>query len=64
MKVAESCFRIGVITFTTHEAVDPVGVGPVRFDRNGVESSFFDEAAGNVGALRIELMRAVRRLAD
>ena len=64
MKVPESCFRIGVIAFTADEAVDPVGIRPVRFDRNGVESSFLDETTGDVGALRVKIMRAVGRLAD
>src|SRR5215212_3926995 len=64
MKVSERCFRIGVIAFTADEAVDAVGIGPVRLDRYSVESSFLDETAGDVGALRIELMRAMRRLAD
>src|SRR3954471_8716125 len=64
MKVSERCFRIGVIAFTPDEAVDAVGIGPVRLDRNSVESSFLDETARDGGALRIELMRAMRRLAD
>ena len=64
MKVSESCFRVRIITFTADETVDPVGVGPVRFDRNGIEPSFLDETTGDRGALRIKLMSAMRRFAN
>ena len=64
MKVFESCFRVQVITFATDEAVDPVGVGPVRFDRNGIESSFLDQTPRDGGALCVEFMGTMRRFAD
>ena len=64
MKVAERCFRVRVIAFTADEAIDAVGVGPIRFDGDGVESSLLDESAGDVRALRVELVGAVRRLSE
>jgi hypothetical protein len=64
VKVGERCFRVRVIAFTADEAVDAVGVGPIRFDGHGVESPFPDETAGDVCALRVELVGAVRRLTE
>src|SRR5215211_268850 len=64
MKVAERSFCVRVIAFTADEAVDAVGVGPIRFDGHGVESPFRDETAGDIRALRVKLVGAVRRLPE
>jgi hypothetical protein len=46
------------------EAVDPIGVRPVAFDRNGGKSALLDQRAAEFGAQCVEFMRAMRRFAD
>ncbi len=45
-------------------AVDAIGVGPVGLDGDGVESLLTDQALGDLRPFPIELVRAVRGLAD
>jgi hypothetical protein len=44
--------------------VQPVHVGPVALDRDGMEAGFLDQAAGEAGALAVEVVGAVGGLAD
>ena len=55
---------LGVLAGAAHEAVDPERVGPVGLDGDGVESLLANEAFRQDGALPVELVRAVRGLAD
>jgi len=45
-------------------AVDAIGVGPVALDRDGAEAALGDQPARDAGARLIELVRAVRGLAQ
>jgi len=54
--------RIGA--FAEHEAVDAPRVGPIRLDRDGAESALLDQPPRDQRAFPIELVRAVRRVAD
>jgi hypothetical protein len=45
-------------------AVDPVSIGPVGLDCDRAESLLLDEALRDERALPVELVRAVRGLAD
>jgi len=58
--------RVGVIVMGEphHVAVDTVGIGPIGLDRHRGEPALVDEATGNTGSLPVELVRAVRGLAD
>ena len=47
-----------------HVAVDAVGVRPVGLDRHGRKAFLFDEPLRDLRALAVELVRAVRRLAE
>lgn len=40
------------------------GIGPIAFDRDGVEAVLLDQAARDLGAHRIELVRAVSRFSE
>jgi hypothetical protein len=63
-EVAERLRRGAVLARPADEAVQPVGGGPVGLDRDGVEARRLDQPAGDAGALDVELVRPVRRLAD
>jgi len=42
-EIGERFHRIDVVAGTANKAVDPVGLGPVRFDRDGREAFLFDQ---------------------
>ena len=53
-----------VVAATAHVAVDAIRVRPVGLDRDGGEALLADQPLGDLGALAIELVRAVRRFAE
>ena len=55
---------VGVVRLAAHIAIDPIGVGPVRFHRDGGEALLPDQPLGDLGALPVELVRPVRRLSE
>ena len=55
---------VGVVRQAHDVAVDAVGVGPVGLDRDGGEAALVDQAPGDAGSLPVELVGAVRGLAD
>ena len=55
---------LGVVAATADVAVDAIGVGPVGLDGHGVEALLADQPLGDLRPLPIELVRAVRGLAD
>lgn len=63
-KVRQCGIGVLVIGEPHHVAVDPVGVGPISFDRYCSESTLVNQAAADAGSLPVKLVRAVRRLAD
>ena len=60
----QCCLGIRVVGRAHHVPVHPIGVGPVPFDRHHGEPQFVDEPASDARPLPIELVGAVRRLAD
>src|SRR5919106_2477740 len=63
-EVGERLYGIEVIAHASHVAVDAVRVGPIGFDRDRREAFLLDQPLGDLGALAVELVRAVRRLAE
>src|SRR6266545_7524501 len=61
-EVAERLFGAAIGALVTHEAIGPVGIGPVCFRGDDVEAFLRDERASELGTDAIELLRAVRRL--
>ena len=55
---------LGVVAAAADVAVDAIGVGPVGLDGHGVEALLADQPLGDLGTLPVELVRAVRGLAD
>jgi hypothetical protein len=55
---------IGILAIAPHVAVHAVRIGPVSLDRHRGEAFFPDEAARDLGAHCVELVRAVRGFAD
>src|SRR6266446_1826084 len=55
---------VPVLAQSPDEAVDPVRVGPVRLDRDSVKAFFDDQALGEPRPLGVEIVRAVRGLAQ
>ena len=53
-----------VIAESPHVAVDPVGVGPVGLGRDRAEALLLDQPLCDLGASLVELVSAVRALAD
>ena len=45
-------------------AVDAVGVGPISLDRDGRKAFLLDKPLRDLGALVVELVRAVGRFAE
>ena len=62
-KVAERFLSIHIIARIAHIAVDAVGVWPVPLDRDGCKALLLDQPFRDLGALAVELVRAVGRLA-
>jgi hypothetical protein len=63
-EIGERFGGIEIVAGTADIAVDPVGVGPVRLDRDGREPLLVDQPLGDPGSLAIELVGAVGRLAE
>ena len=64
LEVRERLVGARVVALAAHVAVDAVGVRPIGFDGNRVETLFRDEPARDRGALAVELVGAVGGLAD
>jgi hypothetical protein len=64
LEAAERRARFRVVRLAAHVAVDAVRVGPVGLDRDGRETPLRDEPLRDLGALAVELVRAVRSLAQ
>ncbi len=63
-KSARAGHGVVVVRPPAHPAVDAVGVGPVGLDRDGGEALLVDQASGDPRTLAVELVSAVRGLAD
>ena len=63
-EVGERFYGIDIVAHAAHVAVDAVGVGPIGLDRDGREAFLLDEPLRDLGALAVELVRAVGRLAE
>src|SRR5438876_6798366 len=63
-EVAERCRGIGFAARVARPPVHTVRIGPIRLGRDDVELFGLYEGGGEVRADSIELIRAVRRLAD
>jgi hypothetical protein len=50
--------------FVRDKVMNPVGIGPVCFDRDEIEILAFEQCLGDLGPDAVELRRAVARLAD
>ena len=55
---------LGVVAAAADVAVDAIGVRPVGLDGDGGEPLLADQPLGDLGALAVELVRPVRRLAE
>ena len=64
LESAERIDRLGVIVCAANVPVDSVGIRPIALDADGVESLLNDQPFGELRPHGIELVRAVRRLAD
>ena len=64
LETAERLFGLFVSALAAHVAVDAVSVRPVGLDGDGVEAFLNDQPLSDFGALAVELVRAVRRLAQ
>jgi hypothetical protein len=58
--------RVGILigTLAAHEAVHPVGIGPVAFNRHRVEAVLLDQVLRDAGTEMVEVVGAVRCLAE
>ena len=63
-EAAQRVDGLGVVAAAADVAVDTIGVGPVRLDGDGVKPFSTDQPLGDLGTLAVELVRAVRRLAQ
>jgi hypothetical protein len=63
-EVAERGVGVAVLALAPDEAVDPVGLWPVRLHGDGVEAGVLDQPPGHARPLDVELVRPVRCLAD
>ena len=63
-EVGQRLARVGVGRLPAHPAVHPVGVRPVRLDRDGGEALLVDQPPGDAGPLAVELVGPVGGLAD
>src|SRR5207237_1218550 len=63
-EVAERLDRLRVVADAANEPVDAIGIRPICLDIDGVEALLGDESLGDLRAVAVELVRAVRRLAD
>jgi len=64
LEVGERGSGARVVADAADVAVDAVRVGPVGLDRDGVEAALDDQPPGQRGSLAVEVVGAVRRLAD
>jgi hypothetical protein len=64
LEVRKRIGAAGVVAEAAHIAVDAVRVGPVGLDRDGVEAALDDQPPRDRGALAVEVVAAVRRLAE
>jgi hypothetical protein len=61
----ERALRVVVVgRVAAHVVIDAQCIGPVAFDRDGSKPVVLDQPARERGAVVVELVRAVRRLAD
>jgi hypothetical protein len=63
-EVGERFHGIDRVARATDVAIDGVSVGPVGFHRHAGETFFVNEPLRDLGTLAVELVRAVRRLAE
>jgi hypothetical protein len=66
-KALESRERIvgaRVLSEATHIPVDSAGIRPIAFNGDGAETTPFDQGTGDCCSKCVELVRAVRRLAE
>src|SRR5882724_3975277 len=63
-EIVERGFGAGVIAQAPDEAVDTIGVRPVRLDRDRGKALFGDKTLRDCGALTIEIVSAMRRFAE
>ena len=63
-EVAERFNGVGVITCAAHITIDAVGVGPIRFHRNGRKAFFFNKPLSNLDPRTVELVGAMGRRAE
>ena len=64
LKAAQRLLGVRVLAGPADVAVDAVGVGPVGLDGDAGETLLLDQPAGDQGALAVELVGAVRGLAE
>jgi hypothetical protein len=64
LEIGERVDGIHVGSDAAHVAIHAIGIGPVGFDGHRRETSVGDQALGDRRPLPIELVRAVRRLAE
>src|SRR6266850_404006 len=64
LETGERGIGIPVFAFAADEAVHAVRVGPVGFDRDGVEPFLDDQPLGDASPLLVELVGAMRCLAE
>ena len=57
----ERFYCVGVALLAAHIAIHAIGAGPIRLCGNGRKTFFLDEPLGDLGALPIKLVGAVRR---
>jgi hypothetical protein len=58
-EISERRLGVGILTRVPDPAIDPIGVRPIRFDGDHVESLFRDQRLCQLGTSPVELMRAV-----
>jgi hypothetical protein len=63
-KPGEGIDAVHVRPFAAHIAIDAVGVGPIRFRRNGVESLLINQALGDESAFAVEFVRPMTGFAE
>ena len=63
-EVGECRIGVGIVREPHDVAIDPVRVGPVALDRDDGEAELVDQPARDAGPLAVELVSAVRGLAD
>jgi len=60
LEPTESRVGGGIVAFPAHVSINPVGIGPVCFDRDGAEALLEDQPLGDFGALGVKVVRAMR----